>query len=243
MKASDDPRKRALKVEHLLTMSAGIYCDDNDPKAPAAENTMHDQDEERNWYAFTLRTPMAAAPGATSVYCSGISNLISGTLTRSSGQPLTSLFRDLVADPLDMKRYAFFLQPTGEPYGGGGMYIEPLDFLKLGQMMLDGGNWRGRRVVSEEWSKRAGLPLTKIRDRGYGYQWWVNEYEREGHVTRAFMAGGNGGQIVMVVPELDLVIAFHGGNYNDRVSFVPQNEWVPNFILPAVDRELRKTVR
>jgi hypothetical protein len=51
---------------------------------------------------------------------------------------------------------------------------------------------------------------------------------------RAYFAGGNGGQIFMGIPDLDLVIAFTGGNYGDASLFIPQRVFVPQFILPAV---------
>lgn len=52
----------------------------------------------------------------------------------------------------------------------------------------------------------------------------------------AFFAAGNGGQLVTVVPDLDLVIAFYGGNYSDgAISFIPQEQYVPRFIVPAVE--------
>ena len=37
------------------------------------------------------------------------------------------------------------------------------------------------------------------------------------------------------IPELDLLVAFYAGNYNDRVLFRMQDEFVPEFILPAID--------
>jgi hypothetical protein len=53
--------------------------------------------------------------------------------------------------------------------------------------------------------------------------------------VRAFFAGGNGGQIFMGIPELELVIAFTGGNYSDITTLlIPQREFVPKLILPAV---------
>ena len=70
----------------------------------------------------------------------------------------------------------------------------------------------------------------------YGYQWWVEDYPYKGRILRAFFAGGNGGQIVMGIPELDLVIAFYGGNYSDRVLLIPQWVYVPQYILPAIDK-------
>ena len=62
------------------------------------------------------------------------------------------------------------------------------------------------------------------------------EYPYKGRKVRAFFAGGNGGQIFMGIPALDLVIAFTGGNYSDPALFIPQRSFVPQFILPAVNR-------
>jgi CubicO group peptidase (beta-lactamase class C family) len=57
----------------------------------------------------------------------------------------------------------------------------------------------------------------------------------QGRKVRAFFAGGNGGQIFMGIPALDLVIGFTGGNYSDPALFIPQRVFVPQFILPAVN--------
>jgi len=141
------------------------------------------------------------------------------------------------------------LTPTGDAYMGGGVRLLPRDFMKLGQLHLNGGTWNGRRVLTEEWSHRATSDVTRIDKttaynwqtsrieigtRKYGYLWWVEDYPYQGRTVRAFFAGGNGGQIVMGIPELDLVIAFYGGNYSDRALFVPQWVYVPQYILPAV---------
>jgi CubicO group peptidase (beta-lactamase class C family) len=76
-----------------------------------------------------------------------------------------------------------------------------------------------------------------LRERKYGYLWWNDEYPYADRTVRAFYAAGNGGQIVMAVPDLDLVIAFYGGNYADgNIAAIPQREYVPRFILKAVGR-------
>jgi len=64
----------------------------------------------------------------------------------------------------------------------------------------------------------------------------VQDYKYKGRTVRAFFAGGNGGQVVMGIPDLDLVIAFYGGNYADRAGFKVQNVYVPEYILPAIDK-------
>ena len=71
-------------------------------------------------------------------------------------------------------------------------------------------------------------------DRDYGYLWWSQEYPyRDGSVS-AFYAAGNGGQIVMALPALQLVIGFMGGNYSDPALYIPQRKYVPEYLLPAV---------
>lgn len=128
------------------------------------------------------------------------------------------------------------LAPTGDAYMGGGARFLPRDFMKLGQLHLNGGVWNGRRILTPEWSRRAVSPLVELRKLKYGYFWWVAEYPYKGRTVQAFSALGNGGQVVMAIPELDLVIAFYGGNYSDvPVTFTAERIYVPQYILPAID--------
>ena len=84
--------------------------------------------------------------------------------------------------------------------------------MKLGQLMLNGGTWRGR-ILGADFVSRAAAPLHDLGSIQYGFLWWNMEYRYKGRRVRGFFAGGNGGQVVMVVPGLDLVIATYGGNY------------------------------
>lgn len=232
---STDPRRGRMTLEHLLTMSSGLYCDDRDPEAPGNEDAMQEQQEEPDWYRYALGVPMAGEPGEDAVYCSANSNLIGAVLAAASGEPLERLIDRLIARPLGIDRYYLFLQPTGEPYLGGGAHWLPRDFMKLGQVMLNGGAWHGRRIVSEDWVARSVFPLRSLRGLGYGYQWWVKEYPHRDGTVQAFFAGGNGGQVVMGIPALDLLVAFYGGNYSDSVLYKAQDVLVPRYILPAVE--------
>ena len=107
--------------------------------------------------------------------------------------------------------------------------------MKLGQVMLNGGTWNGKRIVSEDWAKRSIATQVEIDGRPYGYQWWITEYPYKNRTVRAFFAGGNGGQIVMGIPELDLLVAFYGGNYSAAMSRHSQNVLVPEYILKAIE--------
>jgi len=232
-----EPRKRALTVEHLLTMSSGLDADDNDDNSPGREDYVHWESGNPDWWGLTLGLKMIREPGDKAVYASMQPNLAGNVMRTASGRPLTDSFHDLVAEPLQIKRYWIFLQPNGEAYFGGGWRFLPRDFMKFGQLMLNGGTWNGKRVVSEEWVRKSTSPHTTIgirRISPYGYLWWIIDYPYHGKTIQAFYAAGNGGQIVMAIPDLDVVCAFYGGNYSDFVIFQIQRKLVPEHVIPAV---------
>jgi CubicO group peptidase (beta-lactamase class C family) len=229
-----EPRKRAMTLEHLLTMSSGFFCDDSDPKAPGNEDAMLDQKEEGDYYRYTLKVPMATAPGEKAVYCSSNPNLALGVVSRATGEPVLETFDRLLGEPMNIHTYAWPLDPAGHPYGGGSVRLLPRDFMKLGQLMLNGGTWKGKRILGRDFVERASSPLYHLRNLTYGYLWWGIEYPYRDRTVRAYFAGGNGGQGVLVIPDLDLVVATYGGNYADRVGLHVQQELTPSYVLPAV---------
>lgn len=73
------------------------------------------------------------------------------------------------------------------------------------------------------------------RTQQYGWLWNSHEYSWKGRTVRGYFAGGNGGQVFMAIPELDLVIAFTGGSYGQAATFMSQREYMPRYVLPAID--------
>lgn len=232
-----EPRKRAMTLEHLLTMSSGYFCDDIDPAAPGNEDAMLDQTDEPDYYRYTLKIPMASAPGEKAVYCSINPNLALGVVSRVTGESPLETFDRLIGAPMKISRYGWPQDFAGHPYGGGGVQFLPRDFMKLGQLMLAGGTWQGRRILGRDFVARASAPLYHMRGIYYGYLWWGIDYPYKDRTVHAFFAGGAGGQGVMVIPELDLVIASYAGNYSSKSSIHIQQNLVARYILPAVREE------
>lgn len=230
-----EPQKRAMTLEHLLTMSSGYFCDDTNDDAPGNEETMWEQTAEPDFYRYTMKVPLATPPGESSVYCSASPNLALGMVGRAAHENPMSLFDRLIGEPMKIRRYDWGLDHAGNPYGGGGMNLLLRDFAKLGQLMLDGGTWQGRRIVSRELAARAASPLYNLRKIYYGYLWWIEEYPYKERTVRTFSARGAGGQTVTVVPELDLVVATFAGNFSSRKGMgAASTEPIPRIILPAV---------
>jgi CubicO group peptidase (beta-lactamase class C family) len=231
--ASLDPMKRAMTLQHLLSMSSGYYCNDSDPKAPGREDTMW-QSGARNFYTYALALPMAYRPGDTAIYCSTNPNLALGVLQQATGEYPLYTFNRLLAAPLKIRNYGWGTDPGGNPYGGGGAEFTLRDFMKFGQLMLNDGTWNGKRILSRDFVTRASSPIAKIGTRPYGLAWWIYSLPYGNRTLHAYAALGNGGQNLFVVPDLDLVVAVFASNYGDRVLFEIQNDLVPKQILPAV---------
>jgi CubicO group peptidase (beta-lactamase class C family) len=227
-----DPRKRAMTLEHLLTMTAGFNCDPDDTTS-ADEDVMDNRGIE-DWYGYTLNVPLISAPGEQIYYCSTSPNLAGGMLAKVARASQISLFERLVARPLRLRNYYLGLR-DGDLYGGGGSRFTPRDFLKLAQLMLNGGRWNGKQITSAEWARQSTAARRDLfPGQQWGYLWNSVEYDYNGRKIRAFFAGGNGGQVSMAIPDLDLVIVFTGGNYNDAATFRAQRNFVPEYLLPAV---------
>lgn len=229
----DDARNR-IALRHLVSMSSGLDCDDGDSSSPGNEDTMQSQSDEPDWYRYTMNLSSIREPGEKAVYCTAGMNLVGAVLAAATGRTLEDLFQEYIAGPLQIEHYYLNLSPTGHPYMGGGIYWEPRDFMKLGQLMLNGGTWKDQRILSEDYAEKSISTLYTMNNKGYGYGWWTIDYPYNDRHVSAFFAAGNGGQIVMGIPELDLLIAFFAGNYSHPTMFRIQEEFVPRYILPAI---------
>lgn len=249
--ANPDPRKSTITLAELMTHTSGLACDDNDDDSPGKEERMQSQRAQPDWWKYTLDLPSAHDPGSRYAYCSAGMNLAGAALTTATKSWLPELFDRAVARPLGFSRYYWNLMPNGEGYLGGGAYLRPRDFLKLGQAYLDGGVWRGHRLVDAAWiaqstSKRVeisetttGLDSAKFSEsysRGAdGYAWHLSELRSGDRSYRAYAASGNGGQLLIVVPELDLAVVFTAGNYGQGGIWGRfRDEIVPREIIPAI---------
>jgi len=251
--AHPDPRKQQITLAHLMTHTAGFACNDNDDASPGNENTLQTQTREPNWWKLTLDLPMAHDPGRRYAYCSANMNLMGAALTTATGTWLPELFRRAVADPLQFGPWHWNLMPTDDGYLGGGSWLRPRDLLKVGQAYLDGGVWRGRRIVGASWVTQSTAPRMHISPATTGlseeqfpefygeaddaYAWHLGEVRSGERTYRSYAATGNGGQILIVIPEVELVAVFTGGNYRQGGIWSRWPEEVlGREIIPAIRR-------
>ena len=225
-----EPSRGNITLRHLVNMNTGLDCDDRNPQSAANEDYLWDHADDLDFYRHTINVEVMHPPNQVVAYCSASANLAGGVIAAAAEESLLQLIHRLLAEPLEIQRYSVPMSPDGHPFMGGGIRWLPRDFLKFPQLILDGGQWNGRRVIGEENAQRLITPAVKIDGgRDYGYLWWTTDYPYKGRSVRAHFMGGNGGQIAMLVPELELSLVFQAGNYSDRVMFKIQNEIIPNF--------------
>lgn len=214
---NDDARKENMTVGDLMTMSSGLACDDNDDQSPGNEDTMQSQPAGTDWYRYTLDLPIIAEPGTIARYCSAGINLLGAVIYTATQTPLDRLFATDFAQPLQFDDYAMWLMPApaNQAYMAGGDYMRPRDFLKFGALILNHGQWRGGQIVSSDWIAQSIVPRSAPIDEGdrYGYGWHLSTITVNGRSYDIVSAGGNGGQLLIVVPQLDLAIMVTAGNY------------------------------
>lgn len=191
------PRKAALTLEHLLTMSAGLEWNEDDVDEFNRLVTARDP------VAHYLERPFVAEPGERWTYSSGASHLLSAVLSEVTGMTAAEFARRHLFEALEIRRFRWRELADGNTNGAAGLELRPRDAIKLGELLLNGGSWSGRRVVSREWIEASLHPHLRIRGTThYGYQWWLELSE----TVRMWMALGYAGQTLSVLPEEKLVI-------------------------------------
>lgn len=163
-------------------------------------------------------------PGAYYEYNDVRINRFSLSLLRLFGQPLGDVLKTAIMDPIGASnqwRWVPYNNSTVDINGkmigsvsggtrwGGGLWINSEDLARFGLLILNQGKWRDRQIVSKEWLKDAVTPSAHGPD--YGYLWWLNTKQKQwphGPAT-SFAAIGNGGNIIWIDPEHDIVFVWH----------------------------------
>ncbi len=206
--ANPDSVKEAITIKDLLTMRSGLET-----------TSFHNYGRwvtSDNWVEFALDQPLEKQPGGDMAYSTGTSHLLSVIISKATGMSTKLFAEKLLFGPMDINVGGWDRDPQGFYMGGNNMALAPDDMIKIGQMMLNGGLYRGQRIVSKDWVVDSFRTYTRsnFNPYDYGYMWWnksVGDY-------KVYFAWGYGGQYIFMIPDLDATVVLTGALDNATQS-------------------------
>lgn len=189
--------KRAITIGQLLTMQAGLETTSNRNYGAWVQSA--------NWVQWSLERPFDDAPGGRMIYSTGNTHLLSAIIQRATGMSTLQFARRSLGEPLGFRIAPWPRDPQGIYFGGNDMELTPRQMMAIGQLYIDGGAAGGHNLLPRSWIDASFVPRTESErepGRYYGYGWWIRDMVG----FRTPYAWGYGGQFILLVPEIDLVV-------------------------------------
>lgn len=220
VKKNPDGRKDNITLRHLLSMSSGLDCNDWDTDSKGQEDKVYRKDD---WLQYFLDLPLINEPGTVSSYCTMGQVLATEVISRASGMTIDAFAAQYLFNPLNITNVSWghTSKEKGILPSAKRLYMTSRDMAKIGQLVLNKGKWNEKQLVSEEWLKESTSEKTTINGRGYGFLWWKIPFQLEEKIVTSIAATGNGGQYILIIPEMELVAVFTGGAYNSQEDKLP----------------------
>lgn len=236
-------RKGKISIEHLLTMTSGLEWDEWGASLSSAANDM-----VGIWYqdndpiSFILERPLVNEPGTSFTYSGGNTAILGEIIKNATNMELDKFSKEYLFQPLGIDSFNWAVRyDNGVIEASGSLELTPRDMVKLGATLLNNGLWHGERLVSEQWVQKSAreypgnhginIPGVASGQQGYSYSWWTKEYTHAGKKYNMYDAGGWGGQNIMVLPDVNMVVVFTGGNYTTKAK---PHEILDDYIITAI---------
>lgn len=160
----NDPRGD-ITVRHVLEHTSGL-ADEPTTRAIYAQD---------DFVRFALEARLERSPGARFFYSNRASNLVAGIVKKATGAQLGALAKEGIFAKLGIDDVEWWEDPAGNTQVMSGLQIRPTDLAKLGQLVLDEGQWRGERILSRTWLEASTRTIRNQDVAGppHGLFWWL----------------------------------------------------------------------
>ena len=156
-------------------------------------------------------TARRGAPGSDWQYVSIDTHVIGMVIRGATGRSIPDLMAERLLQPLGLDRAPYYITDgDGVAFVLGGLNLTTRDFARIGQLVLQDGQWQGRQLVLADWIAESTTPGPHEAEEGthYGYQWWLPPDARPGEVW----ARGVYGQDIWIDRVHDAVIAVNSAD-------------------------------
>lgn len=180
-----DERWQYTTIDCALTHRMGL------PGGFLDIDVYHSHEFGEDYLDYMFRYPLINTPGTERIYTDGAFYLLSRVAEKVTGEPIDNLLWREMFLKFDSREMAWSHCPLGHPMGATGLYIMCEDMVKLGQVFLCGGTYKGKRILSEEWVKLA-------MERGYGLDCSEGVYSKGGMFGQVMMFSPANGRVAAV---------------------------------------------
>jgi len=232
-----DGLKNSIRLKDVLRMAAGLDWNDwkysdTDPRSSSQAMIRSD-----DWTKFVLDKKVVYPPGEKFVYSNGLSMLLGEILKYATGEFADKFAAEYLFEPLGISDFNWQTLSNGATITAWGLKLRPRDMAKIGHMMLNGGKWKGKQVVSLSWVKESTKTQIEgdlLIGSGYGYQWWLGQTDINDKRIETFYAAGKGGQYIFICPALELVVIVTSKPEEHSMGELKPQIVMVNYILPAM---------
>ena len=235
--------KEKITIEHLLTMTSGLEWHEwGVPLSSASNDIVGIWFQDKDPITFILEKLRINNPGTTFTYSGGNTAILGEIIKNATNMELDKFCEEYLFRPLEIDSANWALRYNNEVIeAGGGLDMTPRDMVKIGVLYLNNGIFNNMQIISKQWIEKCTTPYSNNMNidipghdsgiHGYSYSWWLKSFSKSGEEINMYKAVGWGGQEIIILPELNTVVAFTGGNY---IPIVKVSEILENYILPAI---------
>lgn len=233
--ATSCPSAGSVTLRHLLTMSAGLDWNEAIPYTDPA-NSERQMVDASDRCRYALERERVAAPGTHFGYNGGLSMLLAEVVQRATRRPLDAIAAETLFGPLGITDLDWLSYADGTPNAASGLRLCAPDLAKIGQLVLDEGQWAGRQVLSRRWISES--TAAHIGAEGlffYGFHWWLGRSLIARREITWIAALGYGGQRLVVIPKMGIVVVVFAGLYaNPALALTVGDVILREHVLAAV---------
>ncbi len=211
---------KVLTLRHLLTMSAGVDFQEaySTPFSPTTQLYYGDDLQK-----VTFGMKEVEEPGVNFLYQSGVTQLLAFVVEKATGESVSTYVSRKLWTPMHAEENALWSldRKDGMEKAYCCFNSNARDFARFGQLLLNRGEWDGRRLISASYLDEALTPtatLFNVADgepnKIYGFQFWQLEFKG---MKVPYMRGILG-QYVFVLPEQRAVVVRLGHKRSEQRS-------------------------
>ena len=194
-----------VRIRHCLSMTVGH---EGDAWGAVFDPAIGAPDVRDDWVPRVLATIPTREPGTYFAYNQVATYLLSVIVGRVAGVGVAEVLRPRLLAPLELPDIPWHRDPLGRELGFTGAHLTTEAIASVAQLYLDRGRWQGRQLLPEAWVDEATAGFGPLSEdptadedwrRGYGFSFWLQRY--------GYRGDGAYGQFLVVLPELDAVVA------------------------------------